>query len=277
MTYLYNSRPPLANIIVSMLMVDYSFKSFQLSSLIVNSLQFLSLFWLASEWFKYKGKKIENIHYLLIVLSPFLIWNTIYPWTRGFTNALCFFGFACLLKNNTLSGLMSLSFACVSHYSSLPYFFVAVLFSKSDIKRKLISLSPLILWFAASILVFSASDTFTRSTSFRDLSDLRFSEIFLNSLANTIYSTLPISILSPIVLDGVKEPLYLANVFLSGFYQKTLLGFVGVSLWLPLLHGLRELDRRAKLLIVFSLLFAISLNGRVDFFGLAHITLQPLA
>lgn len=188
-----------------------------------------------------------------------------------------FFGFACLLRNNTLSGLMSLSFACVSHYSALPYFFVALIFSKSDVKRKLIALIPLILWFAASILVFSASDTFTRSTSFRDLSDLRFSAIPLNFLANIIYSTFPIGILSPIMLDGVKEPIYLANVFLSGFYQKTLLGFVGISLLIPLLHGLRELDRGAKLLIGFSLLFAISLNGLVDLFGLAHITLQPLA
>jgi hypothetical protein len=250
---------------------------------------------------------------LFLAASPFVVQNLTYSWTKLFAAFYVIVGIHLYLRGlrkgsrrHVVLAFAFLAAGCLVHYSAGPYaLFVALHYLVRWIRGRArwadavvagaISALVLATWFGWSVHTFGARTTFGANSTVSDSARMSASDNLRNVARNALNTLLPTVLRNPGVLqdEDLRQPSPDGRVrdFAFLVYQVSLpfaLGTGGIVLAGYLLGRLfrrpaslpwgRPDERRFWAAFVpFTFLVGVAVYGGIDRFGVAHVTLQPLA
>jgi hypothetical protein len=243
----------------------------------------------------------------LFAMSPVLMQNATYTWTKALPAFFVIFALLLYLKAwrkrdnlRMVSAFLVLAMGTLTHYSTGPYVaflalhYLVFVFWKRPVKWKELALigglstALLLSWFGWSLAVYGAKTTFESNTSVT--TSRQFEGHNLEKIADNLRdSTIPALLRDPNMVNAFKQPNFMGQLRDQAFviYQLNLIfcmgalgGFVAFAL------AAITLTRRLGVpgerlfwiaLIVWSVLVGIAVVGERDPLGVAHLTLVPMA
>ena len=288
--YHYLARPPLQNFIVAIFLGIFGkqFYVYQIIMLCLNFIQIPALIYLSNVIQHFRNDKNSNIlcANIMILFTPFIIWNTLYPWTRGFCNSLIIFGFTHVLialnnedyRNNLKKIFLLFGCACIVHYSAVPYAIgaVIVLILKSNrkslvVKNLIYFIAPPLCWFLIAISLFDFNSFYSTNTTYEWSAQITPFDNLIKVSQNIVCSFAFICpYLSNLDMHAIKYSDILFHI-----YNRTVTGQIGFF-GLATIFCLQNVKRNYIYILVPLYFILIGLNGNFSLFGLFHITGQPL-
>jgi hypothetical protein len=304
------ARPPMANVLCASLLAQscptgsYPFAVYQLALLMLCSLIALPI-GLVTRAVWPRGGRWTPAALALLLMNPMFVQNLTYPWTRHLTTfyilssvALYLSGWRKRDRTRTVAAFVLLTTAMIIHYSTGPYllflalhYLFAVWRHRRDRWTELaVIITPCALvlstWVGWSIRTYGVAVTFGANSVITDSS--RFStEGNVAKIAGNLYrSIVPLFLrTTPETIQRQESSLGFFRDYVFVTYQQNAifaLGSVGALLVVLLLWKLwrGHPSRRERLfwlpMILVVGFLGIAVNGTPDWYGYAHIILQPL-
>lgn len=302
------ARPPMMNLLGAFVMAQAGteFQVYQVVFCLLNSLIFLPCVLLAAMLARRGGQRVA-LAAVLFALNPMFIQNVTYPWTKllgGFYVVLAVWIYLRALRKDD-SGRMVLAVGCLAagtlvHYSvavlgvvlAAHYFVLA--FRKRRRKWRELMLGAatgvviLATWLGWSLHAYGWRSTFGSNTTVTDVSRLSAWDNVKRTGNNVLHSLLP----HPIVGAPAREELFKQTSpwgywrdYAFMIYQTNAvlaMGSVGGIVVLAMLirrlwkKGADRDQRRFWLMFaVLGFVLGVVVVGKVDYYGLAHLCLQP--
>ncbi|MBI4485352.1 MAG: hypothetical protein HY655_05020 [Acidobacteria bacterium] len=305
--YLLPARPPLMNLVSAFFLAQTgtAFANYQLTSAFLNLLPFVPLVLLSSLLVR-RATRHAALLGAVLACNPMFLHNAQFSWTKGATGffialALWFYLVGWRRQDPLRMSLafLSLSAGTLIHYSAAPYALVIglhyvlwVLRSRQSRWKGLAGIavpSALLLatWFGYSLAAYGVRETLTTNTAVTDARRLTLGENASKIAANIVDTLVPAPVRGYWVeRDDNTFRRFVDNAFY--LYQVNLpfaFGLGGSVLVLFLIvRGLGRPDPGAprrerafwRLFIAASAVLGIAAHGARDYYGLAHIGLQPL-
>ena len=306
------ARPPMMNVVAGFFLAQTGdrFENFQVVFAILNLLPFLACCQLLPRLAAAAGARRRSRILPLVVLfafNPAVMEAATYTWTKAFAAfyillAMHFYlaGWQRRDGGRMLAAFLALSAGMLVHYSAGPYlvffglhFLLQVFWKRPRRWREALVLGVvcgafLATWFGWSIRTFGVRATFASNTSVT--SSQQYAGHNLEKIIGNLFDTVvPLELRDAGLLAAFDQPNTLGKVrdvfFVS--YQSNLLLTMGIcggvaALWLY--AGALSRGRAAKpygrfwlALVPFCVLLGIASTGERDYFGLAHLTLLPIA
>ena len=314
--YLLPARPPMMNVLTAhfLALAGKGYDRFQLVLLYLNALALPACCLVAGNLFRPRrgrGPSLgrEGLVLLFLAASPFAIQNLTYSWTKLFTAFYVILAVHLYLRwlrkrrsAYVVLTFVSLAAGCLVHYSAGPYaLFVGLHYAVQLLRGRArwaeavaagaLTVAVLATWFAWSVYAFGPRTTFGSNSTVTDSAKLSAGGNVRNVARNALNTIVPTIVRDPGLIErdeDLRQPSRDGRVrdFAFLVYQVSLpfaLGTAGLALMIYLLARARGLggrpeERRFWLLFVpFTFLVGIAVYGGVDRFGVAHVTLQPLA
>jgi hypothetical protein len=307
--YFLPARPPMMNVLGAFVMaqVGAEFEVFQAVFLLLNALIFLPCALLASSLVRRGGRRVA-LAAALFALNPMFLQNVTYTWTKllgGFYALLAvWFYLRALRKDDTVRLLLAvalLAMGVLVHYSAAVYVVVLavhyLVFALRRRRRKWLELlagaaTMLVVsatWLGWSIPVYGWSTTFASNTAVTTASRFSAWGNVAKIASNVVHTLIPhpffdVPSLPPLVTPDYPLAFWRDYTFL--IYQTNVIFAMGAAGGL-LIAGmflakmLRKGTPRAPRVfwltfVVLTLIGGLAVVGEKDYFGLAHLCLQPL-
>ncbi len=299
------SRPPLANIIngVFIHLTQRNFLHYQIFSNLSASLAFLPAGLLAH---RFGGRVAIPILALLFMANPMFAQNVTYTWTKlpaaFFTLAALYFFLRSFDQNGSLTHAVlfaiNLAAGLLTHYSAGPYAVIlgAGWFALGWHRRRdpawwratmlavLAGSLVLATWFGWCFSVYGLHGTLMTNTSVTDKAPdaaTQFHSVMLN-IRDTLVPHFLRQIDSPLLEQ--RSPVGRLRDWFFQLYQVNFFFAFGSVAWMAILFRLCKQARNLPAIrrnfwlgfIICNALLGIAVHGARDFWGLAHICLQPL-
>jgi hypothetical protein len=302
------ARPPLMNVVGAYVLaqVGVDFPAFQVTFLLLNALIFLPCALLASSMAR-RGARRVALAAMLFALNPMFIQNVTYTWTKllgGFYALLATWVYLRALRKDDTSRLLVavalLAMGVLVHYSAAVYLVALavhyLVFAFRRRRRKWLELpaaaavmaAVMATWLSWSIAVYGWQKTFasnTAVTTARQFSAWGNAEKIASNLIHTVVPHFFYRIAATDVLLVKDHPLTYWRDFTFLIYQTNVLfamGSVGgiVIAGLFLARMLRKDTAKAQrgfwlTFVILTLVGGVAVVGEKDYFGLAHLCLQP--
>jgi hypothetical protein len=250
---------------------------------------------------------------LFLAASPFVVQNLTYSWTKLFAAFYVILAIHLYLRGlrkgtrrHIVLAFTSAAAGCLVHYSAGPYalflglhYLVRLARGRARwadaIAAGAVSSLVLATWFGWSIHTFGARTTFGTNSTISDSAKLSAADNVRNIARNTFDTLVPTVLRHSAVLqdEDLRQPSRDGRVrdFAFLVYQVSLtfaLGTGGILLMAYLLARVaRKLDAFTRgrsderrfwaAFVPFTFLVGVAVYGGLDRFGVAHVTLQPLA
>jgi hypothetical protein len=306
--YILPARPPLMNVVAGFFLVQTrdSFENYQVIFCFLNLLLFLPCCLMLP---RLAGPRRTRILPLvaLFAASPVVMEDVTYTWTKAFAAFYIVLAIYCYLTGwnkrdpiRILAAFLAISAGMLAHYSAGPYLvfltlhYLAFVFWKRPRKWREVAIIGasctlfLATWFGWSLANYGFQGTFESNTSV--ISSRQYQGNNLNKISGNLYdSIVPTVLRDPALFDEFQQPTLAGKIrdafFIS--YQTNVLLNMGILggplvIWL-LVNSLRRppgtrTERNFWLeLVPFSVVVGIASAGERDPFGLAHLTLLPMA
>ena len=302
------ARPPMMNVVAGFFLAQAGdrFENFQVIFALLNLLPFLACCQLLP---RLTGPRRSRILPLVVVfaLNPAVMEAATYTWTKALAAfyvllAVHFYldGWRKQDRGRMLAAFLALSAGMLVHYSAGPYavffamhFLLQVFWRRPRKWREALLVSAvcglfLATWFGWSIKTFGTRLTFASNTSVT--SSRQYAGHNLEKIAGNLFDTVvPVELRDPGLLAAFDQPNALGKLrdefFMS--YQTNLMLTMGIcgglaAVWLYWRalrkRGANPAERRFWLALVpFSIVLGVASTGERDYFGLAHLTLLPIA
>jgi len=303
--YIFPARPPMMNAIAAFFLAQFGdrFVAFQLVFASLNLLLFLPCCLIMPALV---GPRKINVVILvaLFALSPVIMQNATYTWTKALAAFYVVLGLALYLAGwrkanaaRSIAAFVSLSAGVLVHYSAGPYLLFAALHYLLVVwpgqQRRLGELVAiagagtllLFTWFGWSIHAYGARETFASNTSVTSARRYPGNNI-VKVGANLLDTLVPVALRDPTAIESFDQPNGWGEVRDIAFaqYQNNVIlgmGIVGGPivlslLWGALRGGAGDEPRFWMVLIPFSVLIGVAVVGERDTLGVAHLTLLPM-
>ncbi len=302
------ARPPLMNLLGAFVMaqVGTEFAVYQVVFLLLNSLIFLPCALLASSLARRGGRHVALVA-VLFALNPMFVQNVTYSWTKllgGFYAMLgvCFY-LRALRKGDTLRLVLAVGFLAAGvlvHYSAAVYvlalaahYLVFAVWTRRHKWRELLlggatGATIMATWLAWSIQAYGWRATFASNTAVTSAGQFTALGNVEKVGSNLFHSLLPhplFRIAAKEVLLDPRDALSYWRDYTFLIYQTNIIiamGSIGGILIVGMLvASMLRKDTpgpQRKFWLTFALLSlvgGVAVVGEKDYFGLAHICLQP--
>jgi hypothetical protein len=296
--YWLPARPPLMNMLCAFVsrQAGLGFESFSLVSMILNSWAFLPCCLLV-RYFSRRGRRLIPILALLFMLNPSIVQNSTITFTKAHTVGYVLLGLAFYLRGRIVPSAVVLAAGILSHYSAAPFALAIGLHGlycamRGRLAWQSISLGAaaagmlLATWLVWSIVVYGSHITFLSNSTVKSTESQAPETNVLKVLNNMYVSLVP----HPLRPAGYKPFVPIRNWGnLRDYYfmicqtcLPTMMGLSGgiIAVWaLARAFMGRETKRRGFWIyfLIFTFVVGMAVNGNWNGYGLAHVTLQPLA
>ena len=306
--YALPARPPMMNVVAAFFLAQTGdrFENLQVIFAFLNLLPFLACCQLLP---RLAGRRRARVLPLVVLfaLNPVVMEAATYTWTKAFAAfyillAVHFYLAAWRRQDSPrmAAAFLALAAATLVHYSAGPYVvfftlhYLLVVFRRRPAKwREVAAIAALCglflaTWFGWSIHTFGAHQTFASHTSVT--TSQQYAGHNLEKIAGNLADTIvPAALRDPGLLDAFQQPNRLGKLrddfFIS--YQTNLLLMIGlagglVAAWMYW-RALRTPRTPAPIrwfwavMIPFCFVLGVASTGERDYFGLAHLTLLPIA
>jgi len=313
--YVLPARPPMMNLLAAQIFwqVDTRFELLQVVFAYLNALVMLPCVLLAPSLVAGTRRRAWLIAGLL-ALSPTFMQNGTFTWTKAFAGFYTLTALALYLSawRRRDAGRMMAAVACMSvamlvHYSAIPFLlflgghYLLCLFRDRPHKwRELFGSAAagaaiFFTWLGWSLHNYGIRHTFGSNTAVTASAEFTFGDNLLKVAHNIVNTLVPFPLRGPLVAGPAYDPRYppqgLAYVrdWFFRIYQTSfpaMLGIGGLLIVVWILAGMvvrRTRDGRQRRyafwmsLVFVTTVVGIAVNGEYDYFGNAHICLQPLA
>ena len=250
---------------------------------------------------------------LFVAASPFVVQNLTYAWTKLFAAfyvliAVHFYlrGMRKESRRHTVVAFVFAAAGCLVHYSAGPYALFLGLHYLARLARgrarwaEAVAAGVMIVlilgtWFGWSVYAFGPRTTFGANSTVSDSTKMSATENVRNVARNALNTIIPTVLRHPGVMndEDLRQPSLDGRVrdFAFLVYQVSLpfaLGTGGIFLMAYLLarqvcpgdarfRGRSHERRFWALFVPFTFVVGVAVYGGIDRFGVAHVTLQPLA
>jgi hypothetical protein len=309
--YALPARPPMMNVLCASLMAQccptgvYPFAVYQLALLLLNSLIILPVPLIARAVWP-RGRRYTSLAVAFLLLNPMFVQNLSYPWTRHLTTFYVLTAVALYLtawrKRNMprmLAAFLALTTAMLVHYSAGPYllflvlhYLIALWWRRPRRWKELATIVTscalvLCTWVGWSIHTYGPAVTFGANSVITDSSQFSAQGNALKILGNTYRTLVPLFLRStPETIQRQTSTLGFARDYAFVTYQQNAifaLGSAGALIAILLLRRAWKGKGRPtgeplfwlSMILVVGVL-GIAVNGTPDWYGYAHIVLQPL-
>jgi hypothetical protein len=307
------ARPPLMNLVAALFLAQAGeqFELFQVAFTFLNLLVFLPCCLIAPALARGVRRPVVLLM-ALFALSPIIVQNATYTWTKLFAAFYVVLGLCCYLagwrKNEharMLAGFLFLAAGTLVHYSAGPYvvavtlhYLLVVFRRRPERWREMASIvavsgALLATWFGWSIAVHGAKQTFAANSTLSAIETLPEPKLrtFVEIRAENLYrSIVPHPLRRGPLMNFVAEtsiPGWLREYFFLIYQPNAVfaMGMAGGPLVLYLLYrvlwrerhtGRRQPQRFWLILIPCGLLLGTAAHPGAEVFGVAHVTLLTL-
>lgn len=309
--YALPARPPMMNVLCASFLAQacpsdvYPFAVYQLALLLLNSLIILPVGLIVRAVWP-RGAKWGPLAVGLLLLNPMFVQNLTYPWTRHLTTFYILTGIALYLaawrkgdRSRMVAAFLSLTTAMLVHYSAGPYLFflvlhylIAVWWRRRDRLTELAAIVAccaivLFTWVGWSIYTYGSAVTFGANSVIADSSQFSTQGNVEKILGNTYRTLVPLFFRpTPETIQHQTSTIGFFRDYTFVTYQQNAilaLGSAGAILAAFLLYAALTDKRRPRnqrlfwiSMVLFVGVLGIAVNGTPDWYGYAHIVLQPL-
>jgi hypothetical protein len=309
--YALPARPPMMNVLCASLMAQccptgvYPFAAYQLALLLLNALIILPVALITRAVWP-RGRRYTPLAVALLLLNPMFVQNLSYPWTRHLTTFYVLTAIALYLTawrkgsmSRMVAAFLASTTAMLVHYSAGPYLLFLVLHylialwwrrpKRWEELATIMTSCALVLgtWVGWSIHTYGPAVTFGANSVITDSSQFSAEGNVLKILGNTYRTVVPLFLrATPDTIQRQTSALGFARDYAFVTYQQNAifaLGSVGALIALVLIFRIWKGKGRPRgeplfwlsMIVVVGFL-GIAVNGTPDWYGYAHIVLQPL-
>lgn len=309
--YALPARPPMANVLCASFLAQacptetYPFAVYQLALLMLNALAILPVGLIVRAVWR-GGAKWTPLAVGLLLMNPMFVQNLAYPWTKHLTTFFVLTGVGLYLagwrkndRSRMIGAFLSLTTAMLVHYSAGPYLFFLVLHYLTAVwwRRRdrwaelatIVTCCALVLgtWVGWSIKTFGPAVTFGANSVITDSSQFSTQGNIEKIAGNTFRTIVPIFLRgTPASIQQQQSSVGFFRDYTFVTYQQNVLfalgstGFVLAAVLLFSAFAGKGRPRGERLFWLSMILFVgflgIAVNGTPDWYGYAHIILQPL-
>lgn len=315
-SYLLPARPPLFNIVVYayQTVLGDSFWIYQIIATLLNITLILPCFLICKNILNIKGKYLFIILGLILLLTPSILTQITYTWTKGLSAYYLLMGLYFYIKSRTQNNLaiqqfsnviisaLFLSSAFLTHYSALPYIgiitldAILLLFRKKWGIRNLILFLSVIILFSSPWVFWSLKNYGVNLTLFSNTSSLwqqnsTFQQRLNKDIHNGYYTLLPLLSHPFIQLTSSQSNPWIRSYDQTfALYRSNIPGTLTFTFWSILLiyfltaclsfirkqYFISCNNRFLSAFIIFGFILSLPANPTADMVGVAHVTHLPV-